>query len=271
MTESSDHKLDKSEISYHLLFDSNPFPMWIYDWDSLAFLEVNEAAIRRYGYSRAEFLGMTLKDICPSEDISSLMKAIRENHKTNFGFATVGVCRHRKKDGSIISVEVSCAPVFFKERNAGIAIAHDVTEHKQAEKEVQEKNIALKEVLSQMEIEKKALGERVTANVDKIIMPILKKLRRASTDGQFKYLELLEENLQKLIDSFGLSLSVNMQKLTPKEIEICTMIRSGMTTKEIADNLKLSALTIETHRNRIRKKLGISKQEVNLTTFLQRS
>ena len=69
----ADDRFKALEANYRLLFDNNPRPMWVYDTDSLAFLAVNDAAIEKYGYSREEFLSMTLKDIRPKEEVDVLM------------------------------------------------------------------------------------------------------------------------------------------------------------------------------------------------------
>ena len=73
-----------SDASYRLLFEKHPTPMWVFDVESLRFLAMNEAAIRRYGYSRAEFLRMTILDIRPEEDINSVLWAIYYSKTLNF-------------------------------------------------------------------------------------------------------------------------------------------------------------------------------------------
>ena len=74
--ESFDHYTGVSENSYRSLFELNPQPMWIYDLETLQFLDVNHAAVDHYGYSRDEFLGMTLKDIRPVEKIANLLENV---------------------------------------------------------------------------------------------------------------------------------------------------------------------------------------------------
>src|SRR2546425_2829627 len=90
----------ESEEGYRLLFESNPRPMWIYDRETLAFLAVNDASVHHYGYSREEFLAMTIKDIRPPEDIPSLIeKVLLVRPGMNSASA-----RHLKKDGALIEV-----------------------------------------------------------------------------------------------------------------------------------------------------------------------
>jgi two-component system, cell cycle sensor histidine kinase and response regulator CckA len=81
-------------------FAANPLPMWVYDSKTFEFLAVNDAAVRQYGWSREEFLSMTILEIRPSEDVSSLLDHVRRET----GSPLPGVWRHRRKDGSIIDV-----------------------------------------------------------------------------------------------------------------------------------------------------------------------
>ena len=71
-----------SGLGYQLLFDSNPAPMWVYDFDTLRFLAVNDAALEHYGYTRDEFLGMTIADIRPADDIPRLLGAVEQARTT---------------------------------------------------------------------------------------------------------------------------------------------------------------------------------------------
>ena len=121
--------LRKSEAQYRLLFESNPQAMWVYDLETLRFLAVNDAAIRHYGYSRSEFLQMTIMDIRPPEDMKLLSDYLA------FGNPEVdaGEWRHRKKDGTLINVEITSNRVSFGGRAAEFVLAHDITERKQAE------------------------------------------------------------------------------------------------------------------------------------------
>lgn len=122
--------LRASEEQYRILFQSNPHPMWVFDIETLAFLAVNDAAIHHYGYSREEFLGMTLKDIRPAEDVPALvadLSRVTANHDVS------GIWRHQKKDGELINVEIRWHSLDFEGRPAKLVLASDVTERKNAE------------------------------------------------------------------------------------------------------------------------------------------
>ncbi len=133
---------------------------------------------------------------------------------------------------------------------------------------LQEKNIALREIMNQLITEKKNLEDRVITNVDLLLLPLLKKMKNKGSQLDKEYIHVLEDNLRTLTSSYGSELSKKMPKLTPRENEICNLIKSGLSSKEIAGLLNISYRSVETYRNYIRKKLGITNQKVNLTTYL---
>ncbi|MDP2004855.1 MAG: PAS domain S-box protein [Rubrivivax sp.] len=119
------------EARYRELFASNPHPMWVFDAQTLAFLEVNDAAVAKYGYSRAEFLAMTIADIRPAAELPRLHRNLEEGG--GVGFDAAGIWRHRLKDGTVIVVEISSHGLHFDGRPAVVVLAHDVTSQKAAE------------------------------------------------------------------------------------------------------------------------------------------
>ena len=126
-------QLRTSEEEYHLLFDRSPHPMFVFDAKTLAFLAVSGAAIQKYGYSREEFLGMTIEDIRPPEDIPKLQQAMRERPADARAISTAGLFRHRKKDGTLIEAEVASSWIRFRGREARLVLALDVTEKRSLE------------------------------------------------------------------------------------------------------------------------------------------
>ena len=127
--------LRQSEMQYRVLFDSNPVPMWVFERKTLKFLAVNEAATRQYGFSSREFLTMTIADIRPEEDIPDLLKATA---KPIHGLQQTTIWRHRKKNGSIIDVEIVGHDLLFHGIDAELIAARDVTERKKAEETTQQ-------------------------------------------------------------------------------------------------------------------------------------
>ncbi len=126
----AEQALRESEERYRLLFENNPQPMWVFDNETLAFLAVNDAACDHYGYSRKEFLAMTIRDIRPDEEIPKLLKSISSESPE---FRRAGVWRHRKKDGTEIAVEIASHPMLFTGRPAQLILATDVTERHRAQ------------------------------------------------------------------------------------------------------------------------------------------
>ena len=110
---------------YGMVFGSNPLPMWVFDIETLAFLEVNEAAVRHYGYSRDEFLSMTIMDILPPDDAPGLHHGL-EATGTHRG--DVALAQHQRKDGSIIDMELVSREMELDGRRARLVLASDISE-----------------------------------------------------------------------------------------------------------------------------------------------
>jgi PAS domain S-box-containing protein len=134
---------------------------------------------------------------------------------------------------------------------------------------LERKNAALEELLERIEVEKKKIKTQVVSNVNTLLVPVLERMRRQKTYSK-KYIDLVEQNLKGLVSGFGLKISHENLKLSPREVEISNMIKSGFKTKEISGALNISQQTVDRHRNNIRKKLGIVKKEINLVSFLQK-
>jgi diguanylate cyclase (GGDEF)-like protein/PAS domain S-box-containing protein len=124
-------RLRSSEESFRTLFASHPHPMWVFALDDLRFLEVNEAAIRRYGYSREEFLALKITDIRPEPDVPRVLEWL-EAARGPGAEAKPSQARHRRKDGTLFDVELRTHDVPFEGRRAMLVIAQDVTEQKRS-------------------------------------------------------------------------------------------------------------------------------------------
>jgi PAS domain S-box-containing protein len=131
----ADEQLRRSETRYRLLFESNPEAMFVYDPGTLRFIAVNDAAVARYGWAREEFLRMTLRDIRPSSEVPKPETAAAAEER---GAATVSDTKHRKKDGTLIDVEVLSDWIEFEGRRARLVLAKDVTERLRLEEQLRQ-------------------------------------------------------------------------------------------------------------------------------------
>jgi PAS domain S-box-containing protein len=126
----AEEALRDSESQYRLMFESNPQPMWVFDFETLRFVAVNEAAVDHYGYARREFRSMTLKDICSPELVPRLIEYLAT---TTAGINRSGPWRHRRRDGSLIDIEMTLSPLTLAGRASALVLAHDVTAQHRAE------------------------------------------------------------------------------------------------------------------------------------------
>lgn len=146
----AENALQESESRYRLLFAMNPCPMFIFDEVSLEFVDVNEAALRLYGYSRDAFLAMTVREIHPAEVVPEVESAIGSKRrllrsaKTRDGRSSgpqvgsdaplsAGEWRHVKRDGTVFDVEITVSTISYAGRDAWLALVNDITERKRTE------------------------------------------------------------------------------------------------------------------------------------------
>lgn len=240
------------------------------------------------GYPAAETLGKNCRFLQGADTRQPGLKKIREALQKHESCEVV--LRNYRKDGTLFWNELRLSPVIDARGTLThyIGIQTDITERMKAQEELEayrrgletkvsertrrleEKNLALKEILGQIEAEKRQIKNQVAANVDRLILPLLQKCRKAGEPQEAKRaLEAVEKNLENMTSSFGSRLARKSFRLTPREIEICNLIAGGLSTKDIAQFLHVSPDTVENQRNSIRRKLGISGREVNLTAYLQ--
>lgn len=166
---------------------------------------------------------------------------------------------------------------------ACVEITRDITERKNMETELidskeklisasiklQETNTALKVLLEQRAIDKKDFENRILKNIKLLIMPYLERLKlNGSSPEHLSYISILESNLMDIISSLSMKLTNDIYSLTPKEVEVCNLIKEGKQSKEISDIMNVSFETVNCHRQNIRKKLGLNNSKVNLRAFI---
>ena len=159
--------------------------------------------------------------------------------------------------------------------SAVMGLVRDITDQKKleadlrrSEQALENKDIALHELVAVVEDEKHQIARQIRANVDRIIMPLLDDLSRDVPAGRQKHYDAVRQGLQEIASPFGARLSTQAEGLSPAEIRVGNLVRSGMSTKDIAEFLHVSVSTVNKHREHIRRKLGLAGKDVNLATHL---
>jgi len=140
-------ELKQSADSYINIFKNSPLPMWIYEISTFKFLNVNELAIREYGYSKEEFLTMTLLDIRPEYEIDRFLILDRSSQSRYDENYHIGIWKHKRKDGTEIDVEITTHPIVFNGINAKLVLANNVTKRLKAEKEIKANEKRLRAII----------------------------------------------------------------------------------------------------------------------------
>lgn len=133
-TSRAQEALEATQLNYKRLFESHPEPMWVYDLETLAFLDVNDAAVQNYGFSREEFMAMTIKDIRPASEVPAMLKSVTNDQVLERSSGWL----HRTKDGKLMDVEITSHRVDFGGRPARFVMARDVTEKSRLEQQLRQ-------------------------------------------------------------------------------------------------------------------------------------
>lgn len=184
----------QSEAQYRHLFQNNPMPMWVLNLDDFRFLDVNEMAIVQYGYSRQEFLSMTALEIRPEEDRAAFLQSDHTRVSGNPHY-NKGIWRHRKKDGTVIQVEIIGHEILFEGMQARLILAKDVTEQKQTEQKIINLNEELEEKVATRTEQLRRSNEELEAFSYSVSHDL-----RAPLRGIIGFANILEEDYSSKLD-----------------------------------------------------------------------
>ena len=267
-------ELCESEERYRSLFKNNHAVMLLIDPKNAAIIDANPAACTYYGWSREELMKRRIDEIntLRRKEVAAEIQLARAEKRNHFFF------KHRRADGTIRDVEVYSGPIILKGKAMLYSIVHDITDRKQAEEKLAveshhlaETNTALRVLLQRREEDQKEMERKILANIKKLVLPHLEKLRSLKlNDVQATCLDIVDANLQQVISPFLQNLTARFADFTPREIEVANMIREGKTSKEIANIFNTSIGNVDFHRDNIRKKLGLSHKKSNLRIFLMK-
>lgn len=267
--------LRESEEHYRAVWEYSPVGICLTDKDGI-YRYANPAYCKIYGYSERELIGRPYYELIIKSGDS---EARRQRHNKLFEKGkplSVGETEFIRKDGKSIWIQYTGdfvrgngVPKYMVSMNIDITEQKRVYQALNEEKRLlQEKNITLKQVLGHLEEEKQKIKREVAEIVDHVLMPVLHKLINDDGTVDMPRYKALKNNLRELAASSG-GIAHLFSKLTSREIEICSLIKSGATSKEISRTLSLSSLTVDKHRQRIRRKLVISDKDTNLASFLR--
>lgn len=214
-----------SEEKYRQMFYKNPFPMWINDEQSLRILEVNDAAIQKYGYQRSEFLTLNLKDIQISPATCPSLAHLTMHH----GQQTT-LWKQRKKNGETIIVEFSYYPINYFGKVAMQAQVNDITENVRLEQElVLQKQQLVEAVLKAQEIEREAIGNELHDNINQVLTAVKLNLGLALEYKENQtIIKKCEKNIETVMEEIR---KISKQLILPgnlKELGLVQSIRDMM-------------------------------------------
>jgi len=267
---------------------------------------MNPEAERLLGWSAAELVNKNAHDIIHCHNVDGSLLSLEQCPMRNVirtgNQYFSGNDLFTRKDGTVFPISVLCSPIAEGDKIvASVTAFRDITELKSAEsallkaheeledkvrrrtedlivlnqeleiktQNLEELNTTLKVLLRQREDDKSELEERVFSNVKTLIIPTIEKLKFYALEPRYtSYLGLLESNLLQIVSPFSMRLSTALHNLTFSEIEVANLIREGKTSKDIAVLLNISKDTVDTHRQNIRKKLGMNGKKQNLQSYL---
>ncbi len=277
----TEETLKETEERYRALVRLSPMGIFVHSNDGIEF--ANPAYAQMLGAETAEELYEKPPLYFVHPDYVDHIRAKRRSIIVDKQAALLSTHKMVRLDGRAIDVEAMSFPFRHKGRAGVMVVVQDVTQRKQAEEalrsreweledksvNLEEANAALKVLLRHRDEDKKTLETRVLENVRRLVFPYIEKLRgRDLTDSQATCLNIIESNLNEVVSPFLQKMTALYVHFTPTEVQVADLVKDGRTSKEIGEFLNVGKGTVHTHRNNIRKKLGLSNEKTNLRAYL---
>lgn len=274
-------QLRESETWYRTLFETTGAATMILEEDTTISL-VNREFVKRFGYTREETENrkswtefIDPRDVDRMREYHRLRRIDPEGPPKNYEFRFIS----KSGEARNVFLTVDLIPGTRK----SIASLVDITDLRKADetlkirgqelenktRELEELNAALRVLLKRREEDRNELEEKVLTNVKKLVLPYIDKLKKGRPDPVARTsILILESNLRDIIAPFSSKLSSLHMNLTPRELQVASLIKEGKTTKEIAEFLNVTPSAVNICRHRIRHKLGLNNRKINLQTYL---
>jgi diguanylate cyclase (GGDEF)-like protein/PAS domain S-box-containing protein len=254
-------QLKQRENSFRLLFDSNPVPMWVFDLETLRFLAVNDAMVQHYGYSREQFLSMSILDLRPKEDWPTVIDAVARETGDENG----DIWRHVRADGSEIQASIYARSIPYEGHEARLVAVIDVTERMRVRTELRRTEEFLNLVIESIPdaiIVKDVQNRRYTmvnhAAEELIGMPRAEILGRTA-DAIYPggdYLELVRSEDEELLEKGALFIEDHTIELRGKEARVVTLNRKLLKDDKGAAQFMLAVIHDVTARKRAEERIA---------------
>jgi PAS domain S-box-containing protein len=237
----SQEKLEQKAEKYRLLFEYNPMPMWISLESTKEIADVNKAAINHYGFTKEEFLKLNSTDLRPQEDVKKYMQFLNKHSERN----RPGIWRHKKKDGTIIMVEVIADNILYKGEEARLELANDVTEKLKAEAELVRQRVMQQELITETTIlvqekERDELGKELHDNINQILAATKLYLELAKSDDK----DLFPEAIPRSYENINLAM-VEIRRLSKQLVPPALDTSLGDTLQDLVHEIEaITPITI---------------------------
>lgn len=275
-------KLRESEDKFRKAFTASPCVMAVTVLRDGRYVDVNKSFEKVMGYSPEECLGKTSVEIGIWPDAAQrelfIQKILRYGRIDDYEVQLF------TKNSQKITVLMSCEPIEFNGEQYALTAWVDITMRKKLEQQLahsnasllertqalEDMNTALRVLIRQRENDRQEFEKRILDNMRLLIVPYVERIRVACSEpAVLQYLSILQNNLDNITSGFTRKLETSFVDMTSNEIKVADLVRSGMTSKEIARTLGISVPTADYYRRAIRAKLGLSGKKVNLRTFLE--
>jgi len=276
----ADEALSLSEAQYRAIVEDQTDVIGRFRPDG-TFTFVNGAYCRFFGESAADLIGDRWETTAVAEDLPAIKAALQGlspakpvvsiENRVYSGSGEVRWMHFSNRgifdaEGMLIEVQFVGRDITDRKR-AELALRESQNRLQEQHGELEQKNAALRELLEQLSAEKARVRADVAANVEDVIRPLIKRLPLKGASR--KYIQVLERHLSELTSSYSRSVVKRIaSELTPRETEICDMVKAGLSTREIADLLGVSFQTVQRHRRNVRRRLHLTGRKQNLASFL---